>query len=234
MSSSSARLVRVLIALALALTAGCSGGGGKKATASAPAGGQLLQQSASVLRTVTSLSFTLRTSGDPNVNVKSVDANLLRNGNSKGSVQVTQLGMALQLDFVVLGKTVHFKGLTGGWQTQPLSTVASIYDPSAILDPDRGLVNLLSTATGATTRGREKVAGQDCYKVHATLTKAALARLVPGMSADAPADIWVGVTDHHLLKMEIEAPPKSGGKPGKVTVTFADYNKQFTITAPAG
>jgi lipoprotein LprG len=230
MSSSRARFACLLqIVLALAFTAGCGGGGSAKN----PAGGQLLQQAADVLRTVNSLSFTLRTTGDPQVNVKSVDAKLLRNGNSQGSVQVTELGMPIQLDFVVLGKTVHFKGLTGGWQQEPLTKVAGIYDPSAVLDPDRGLVQLLLTATGASTRGQDKVAGQNCYRVHATLAQASLARLVPGMSANAPADIWVAAADHHVLKAQVQVPSKSGGKPGAVTVAFADFGKPFPISAPA-
>ncbi|GLY88667.1 LppX_LprAFG lipoprotein [Actinoallomurus iriomotensis] len=231
MSSSRARLTGLLtVVLAIVLTAGCSGGGGK---GDGPPGGQLLQQAANVLRGVTSLSFTLRTSGDPDITVKSVDAKLLKNGNSQGSVQVTELGMPIQLDFVVIGKTAHFKGLTGGWQQEPLSKVAGIYDPSAILDPDRGLVQLLLTAKNAETKGKEKEAGQECYRVHAMLARAALSRLVPGMSADAPADIWVSVADKHVLKSEVEVPSKNGGKPGKVTITFADFGKPFPITAPA-
>jgi lipoprotein LprG len=162
-----------------------------------------------------------------------VDAKLLKKGNAQGSVQVTELGVPIQLDFVVLGQTIHFKGLTGGWQTAPLSKVAGIYDPSAVLDPDRGLVQLLLTAKNAETRGKEKVTGQECYKVHATLSRAVLARLVPGMNADAPADIWVATADKHVLKAEVEVASKGGGKPGKVTIAFADYGKPFTITAPA-
>lgn len=217
------------IVLALILATGCGGGGSDKN----PPGGQILQQAANVMRNVASLSFTLRTSGNPNVNVKSVDAKLVKNGNSQGSVQVTELGVPIQLDFVVLGQTVHFKGLTGGWQTEPLSKVSGIYDPSAVLDPDRGLVQLLLTAKDPKTSGKEKVAGQEAYKVHATLARAALARLVPGMNADAPADIWVSTADKHVLKAEVQVPSKSGGKPGKVTIAFADYGKPFTITAPA-
>lgn len=231
MSSSRARLIGLLtVVLAIVLTAGCSGGGG---SGDRPPGGPLLQQAANVLRGVTSLSFTLRTSGDPDITVKSVDAKLLKDGNSQGSVQVTELGMPIQLDFVVIGKTAHFKGLTGGWQQEPLSKVAGIYDPSAILDPDRGLVQLLLTAKNAETKGKDKVAGQECHRVHATLARAALSRLVPGMNADAPADIWVSTADKHVLKAEVEVPSKNGGKPGKVTITFADFGKPFPISAPA-
>ena len=230
MSSSRARLARLLpVVLALVLTACGGGGGGDKN----PPGGPLLQQAANVLRTVPSLSFTLRTSGDPKVNVKSVDAKLLKNGNSQGSVQVTELGMPIQLDFVVLGTTVYFKGLTGGWQKEPLSKVSGIYDPSAVLDPNRGLVQLLLTAKNPVTQGKEKVAGQEAYRVHATLAKAALGQLVPGMDADAPADIWTATTSKNVLKAVVEVPSKSGGKPGKVTIAFADFGKPFPINAPA-
>jgi lipoprotein LprG len=230
MSSTRARIASLLpIVLALALGTGCGGGGSDKN----PPGSQVLRQAAAAMRGVASLSFTLRTSGNPDVNVKSVDAKLLKNGNAQGSVQVTELGVGIQLDFVVLGTTVHFKGLTGGWQTEPLSKVSSIYDPSAVLDPNRGLVQLLQTAKGAETKGREKAAGQESYKVHATLSRDALTRLVPGMNADAPADIWVATADEHVLKAEVEVPSKDGGKPGKVITAFADYGKPFTITAPA-
>ncbi|MCO6003360.1 LppX_LprAFG lipoprotein [Actinoallomurus purpureus] len=228
MSSFRAQLA-CLVALTFALATGCGGGGSEKY----PPGGTLLQQAATATRAVTSLAFSLRTSGDPQVKAKSADAKLLRGGNAQGSVQITELGLPIQLDFVVLGKTVHLKGLTGGWQQQPLSRVAGIYDPSAVLDPDRGLVQLLTTAKNPSTKGRQKVAGQDCYRVDATLAQAPLSRLVPGVSADTPAELWIAKADHRVLKADVKVPSKNGGKPGTATVTFADFNKPFSITAPA-
>lgn len=229
MSTSRARLASVC-ALTLALTAGCGGGGSAKK----PPAGPLLQQAAATLRATTSLGFSLRAAGAPQIRVKSVDAKLLRNGNAQGSAQVTEFGLPLQLDFTVLGKTVWLKGLTGGWQREPLSKVAGIYDPSAVLDPNRGLVKLLTTATDAGTQGRDKIGGQDCYRVQATLDRASVAGLVPGITADTPADIWISTTDHRVTKAELKVPPQSGnGKPGTATITFADFDTPFAIRAPA-
>ncbi|MFL6051833.1 MAG: LppX_LprAFG lipoprotein [Actinoallomurus sp.] len=228
MSSLRAKLA-CLVALAFTVATGCGGGGSEKN----PAGGALLQQAATATRAVTSLAFSLRTSGDAQVKVDSADAKLLRNGNAQGSVKVTQLGLPIQLDFVVLGKTVHLRGFTGGWQQQPLSSVAGIYDPSAVLDPDRGLVQLLTTAKNPSTKGQEKVAGQDCYRIDATLAQAPLSRLVPGISTDTPAELWISKADHRVLKADVKVPSKNAGKPGDATVTFADFNKPFSITAPA-
>lgn len=217
-------------ALALVLVAGCSGGGGRKQ----PPAGPLLHQAAETLRTTTSLGFALRAAGVPQVTVKSAEAKLLRNGDAQGSVKVVEFGMPLQLDFTVLGKTVYLKGLTGGWQRQPLSKVTGIYDPSAVLDPDRGLARLLLTAKNAGTRGRDTVAGRDCYRVHATLDRAAVSRLVPGITADTPSDIWISVADHRVPKVELTVPPeRQGGRPGTATVTFSDFNTPFAISAPA-
>jgi lipoprotein LprG len=229
MSSLRAKLA-CLVALTSALATGCGGGGGSGKN---PPGGTLIQQAATATRAVTSLAFALRTSGHPDVKVDSADAKLLRNGDAQGSAKTTQLGLSIQLDFVVLGKTVYLRGLTGGWQQQPLSRVAGIYDPSAVLDPDRGLVPLLSTAKNATTKGRQKVAGQDCYKVDATLAKEPLSRLVPGISADTPAELSISKADHRVLKADVQVPGKNGGKPGTATVMFTDFNKPFSITAPA-
>jgi lipoprotein LprG len=223
-------LVGFPLLVGLLVAAGCSGGGSAKG----PPGGRLLSQSADVMQGVTSLSLALRTAGDVGVNVRSVDADLLRSGDSQGSVRVSELGVPVQFDFVVIGKTVHLKGLTGGWQRQPLAQVAGIYDPSAVLDPNRGIVKLLRTATGASTRGRERIAGQDAYRVHATLDRDAVARLVPGLAAATPADIWVAANGHRLLKALLTVPRKGGGDPGTATITFADFNKPFAIRAPAG
>lgn len=215
---------------ALALTAGCGGGGSAKK----PPAGPLLQQAAGTLRSTTSLGFALRAADAPQIKVKSVDAKLLRGGNAQGSAQVTEFGMPIQLDFTVLGKTVWLKGLTGGWQREPLSRVAGIYDPSAVLDPDRGLVKLLTTAKNGTTEGTDTVAGQKCYRVHATLDRTAVGGLVPGITADTPADIWISTTDHRVPKAVLTIPPQSGnGKPGTATITFTDFNTPFSITAPA-
>jgi lipoprotein LprG len=224
----SSSFTRIFVVLALAFAAGCGGGG----SAENPPGGRLLNQAADVLQSVTSLSLSLRTANDPDLNVRSVDADLLRSGDAQGSVRVSELGLPVQLDFVVVGKTAYLKGLTGGWQREPLAKIAGIYDPSAILDPNRGLVKLLRTATGASTTGREKLAGQDAYKVHATLPQAAVAGVVPGLKTATPADMWITVTGHRLLKAQLELARQGGGKPGTATVTFADFGKPFVIKAP--
>jgi lipoprotein LprG len=52
----------------------------------------------------------------------------------------------------------------------PLTLAANIYDPTALLRPDRGIPALLHTATNGVTEAEENVNGAPAYRVHATLS----------------------------------------------------------------
>jgi len=228
MSFITPRIAVVGLGAALLATAGCGGSGGKL-----PAGSDLLKQSSTAMSTVTSVSFALRTEGQPGIPVKSADGKLLKSGDAQGSMQVSQLGLSVQLDFTLVGNTVYIKGLTGGVQKLDKSAVTKQYDPSAILDPQRGVSALLAKATGAKTVGKQSVNGQDAYDVTATLPKDAAASLVPGLAKDVAGEVWISTKDHRLLKVKATIPAADGKTTGAVTVTLSDFNGKFTITPPA-
>jgi lipoprotein LprG len=110
--------------------------------------------------------------------------------------------------------------------------VAAFYDPSAILDPNRGVALLLTKATNPQTEAKDSVAGQDAYRVKATLPKDAAASLVPGLGKDVTGEVWVAASDHKLLKVKADVPAASGAGNGTVTATFSQFNVPFQITAP--
>jgi lipoprotein LprG len=213
------------VPVALVVTA-CSGGSGKL-----PAGADLLKQSSSAMASVTSVGFSLRTEGQPGIPVKSADGKLLKSGDAQGNMQISQLGLSVQLDFTLVGNTVYVKGLTGGIQKLDKSAVTKSYDPSAILDPQRGVSSLLSKAVNPQTEAKESVAGQDAYRVKATMPKDAAASIIPGLTQDVPGQAWISAKDHRLLKVKATVPGTSGNS-GSVTVTLSDFNGNFTITPP--
>jgi lipoprotein LprG len=217
----------VLVGAAL-LVSGCSSG--SSGSKSKPAG-PIMTQAATAMRAVTSLSFAITTTGNP-IKVKSATGNLLKNGNATGNVQVSELGALLQLDLTIVGDTVYVKGLTGGYQKMSRASVTSIYDPTAVLDPNRGVVPLLSTATNATTDGTQSVDGHTCDHVHATLAGAIVKNLVPGVSQNLPAWLWIDHSSHRLIKTVVTVPAKGSNKGGTVTITFSNFNTPFTITPP--
>jgi lipoprotein LprG len=221
-------MTALTLLFALATTA-CSGGSGSRAAL--PDGRQVLQQSAATMRDVRSIGFSIGTAGKPAVSFKSGDIKLLKSGDAEGTIQIEQAGQAVEMNFVLLGDTVYYKGLTGGYQKLPRMMVAQLYDPTAVLDPDRGIAKLLTSATGPTTEAREKVDGKDAYRIKATLPKDTAAALVPGITADLTGQVWVDTTDHRPLKVRMQVPATGGGS-GTVTVSLTAFDSDYKIVAP--
>ncbi|MFI6510637.1 LppX_LprAFG lipoprotein [Streptosporangium sp. NPDC050855] len=223
---------RILIAAviaALSLITACSGGGGAGATAAPlPSGTELVKKSAEAARAAKSVTFSMETEGTPPVQVKKASGRLTGTGDADGTLQVDVLGTLQEISFVLLGETVHFKGATGGFQKMSRSQLAAIYDPSAILDPDRGVVQLLGTAQNPKTQAAETLDGADVYRVTATLSKQVLATMVPGIAQNVDATLWMDRATARLIKADL---PLTGGK---VIVGFGDYDVPVEITAPAG
>jgi lipoprotein LprG len=226
--------VRVTAALSLlpALVVATACSGGADSTTSFPEGRKVLAQASAAMREVKSLGFTLDTEGSPPVSVKRGDIKLLKSGDAQGTLQITQAGQAVEITFVLVGQTVHYKGITGGYQKLPRAMVAQLYDPSALLDPERGVAKLLTTATGPKTEAREKADGKDAYRVRATLPKDVAAALVPGVTADLPGQVWVATGDHRPVKLRMEIPVAGGAGKGSVIVSLKEFNADYKIVAP--
>jgi lipoprotein LprG len=140
---------------------------------------------------------------------------------------VEQLGTNVELTFVVVGDKLWIKGPTGGYQQLPLALASTVYDPSAILDAERGIPKVLATAKDAKTEARESVDGQDTYRVAATIDGAVLASVVPGASGAVPGKLWIAVDSKLLMKATFTLDG------GSVTVVFSKFDATVNISAPA-
>ncbi|MEV5411830.1 LppX_LprAFG lipoprotein [Thermopolyspora sp. NPDC052614] len=216
----------------LCTAAACSGSGDASGTAALPAGQELLAKAAEAMKSVKTVGFTITTEGKPPVQVRSADGELTREGDAKGKIQIEILGALQELEFVLVGDNVHFKGPTGGYQKMTREQLAQVYDPSAILDPDRGVAKLLSSAANPKTEAEEKVGSADAYRIALSLSQEALAPLVPGIQQGSDGQVWVDKAAGRLLKASL--PLGQGDASGTVVVTFADYDAPVTITAPTG
>lgn len=221
----------VLTLAALTAATACSGG---DSAGPLPDARKTLQEASTAMAGVTSVGFTLKTEGQPSVSVKSGDIELLKSGDAQGTLQVTQLGQAVEMNFVLLGETVYYKGVTGGYQRLPRSMVTALYDPSAVLDPNRGIAKLLATATEPKTEKREKVDGKDTYKIKAGLPRDVATALVPGVTEALPGHVWIGTADHRPVRVRLEIPGAAGagGSGGAMIVSFTEFNAAYKIVKP--
>lgn len=224
------RILFVTLALTTAFATSCSSGDSDGG--SLPDGAGLLKEAASSTANVTSAHFTLTVNGEiKDLPVKKAEGDLTREGGkggaAKGTVSMELMGSLFEGDFVLVDDSLFIKGPTGGWQKLPASLVRSLYDPAAILDPDRGVANVLSSAQNVKTEGTEDIDGVATYRVTSKVAKDVVVNLVPGVSSDVDVTFWVRQDDGH---QPVKASVQMGGP--TVDVTLTDIDKQVSITAP--
>lgn len=213
----------LLVLLITLLLAGCTGGGDDL-----PTGGELLTRSADAMAAVTTARFALGVEGTlAGFPVQGAQAQLTREGDAKGTVTLEQRGQVSELQFVLTGGSLYLQGPTGGFQKLPAALASSVYDPSAILDPQRGIPALLRRGTGATTEAREQVGEVDAYRVRATFPAAALGGLVPGVAADTAGLVWIGVENSRLVQARFQLPEATA------TVRLSDFDAPADIAPPS-
>jgi lipoprotein LprG len=218
---------------AVLLLAGCTKSSGGQSTAQLPEATQLLVASATAMRDVKTAHFTLDVQGKiADITVHHAEGSLTREGNAKGTATVEQFGATVEAEFVIVDKKVYVKGPTGGFQQVPASLAASVYDPSAILDPSRGVAKLLAGIKDPRTEAKESVGGQDAYRVAFTPAPGALDALVPGIGDHATGKLWLAVESKRVLKGEFTVPASGSDKGGTITITFSSYDAPVTISAP--
>lgn len=226
------RILTVLLFVAALITAGCTSDEQQLPDAAA-----LLRDSAEATSTITSTHFTLAVKGEvPGLAVRNVDGDLTREGGAagaaKGTATLNLAGQLIEGDFVLIDETLYLKGPTGGFQEIPAALITNVYDPSAVLDPERGLAKLLRSVKDAKTEGTEEVAGTPAYKITGTVTKDVIASLVPGINSDVKVTLWLAQEGKHLpVKATAELPAREG-EPPTVEVTLSDVNKAVSVTAP--
>ena len=226
-------VIALLIAF-VALTSCTDKKGSNQAAGDLPAGDALLKDSAAAMRDIKTAKFLITADGAvAGLNLKRAEGTLTKEGNAEGTAQVEQAGVPLELKFVVFGDKIYIKGATGGYQAFPLSLAATVYDPSAILDPNRGIAKVLSTAAEGKTEAKEQVDGKDTWRVAAKISANDLVAIVPGVTGAIPSKLWISTSDKRLLKATFTVPDVGDTKGGTVTVTFKEFDAPANISAPA-
>jgi lipoprotein LprG len=155
-----------------------------------------------------------------------------RGGSASGTVDLEEAGQLVEFDVVFVSGTVYLKGPTGPFQSVPSELAGTIYDPTDLLDPSKGLARLLATARRARTIGRDEVDGTEAFRLRATLEGGVLGPLVPNpVPPKVEATLWIGSDEPHLLKTETTLPGR-GGTTTDLTLTISDFDVPVEITPP--
>jgi lipoprotein LprG len=226
------RALAALTIFGIALT-GCTKKSTENDAGQLPAGSQLMSEGDKAMSDVKSAHFVIGVDGAINgLPLSKAEGDLTREGNAKGTATIDQGGLKMEAAFVIVGQKLYLKLATGGYQELPLAVAASVYDPSAILDPERGAAKLLRTAKNPKTEAKEQVDGKDTYKVSFEPDTSALAALIPTTASGVTGVVWLDATTKRIAKAEFTIPQSGAASKGVVTVTFSNYDAPVTISAP--
>jgi lipoprotein LprG len=231
-------LRRVLLGmLAVVAVAGCTEKSASPASGGNQDAGALLRDSAAATMNIKSAHFTLKVNGAvPGLSVHSAQGDLTKEGGpsgaARGTVNMELLGNLFEGEFVLVDDTIYIKGPTGPYQQLPASLIANLYDPSAILNPDKGISKVLASVQNPKVDGTETVDGHSTVKVSGRAAKDVVSSIVPGVSSDVDITFWIREDNKQPVKAEARL-PGTDGKPASVEVTLSDVDKPVTITKPA-
>jgi len=230
------RLLAVLasLTLATALIAGCSFSSSKSG-GPLPDGTTLVKQSTDATKNLKSAHLVLTVTGKiPGLPVRNLTGDLTTSPSTaaQGNAQITYLGQDISADFVVVGGDLYTNALNPADKTMTdVGPASQVYDPSAILNPDTGLPNVLANFTDAKAEGRDQISGQTTVRISGNVSADAVNKIASSFKATkpVPATVWIVESgDHQLAQVNLQ---HSQGN--NVQMTLSNWNQPVQITTPA-
>ena len=224
-------ILLVLLVLLVAVS-GCSGSSGTptpaSTTAPPPTASEILAASATAMAEVTSAAFSLTVDGQlPSVTVQSAKGVLNADGDAQGTAAIVQFGQLIEVEFVLAGGQLYIKGVTGGFTQVPASLAGSVYDPSAILDPTRGVAKVISSVQSPTIAGSKG----DSWLISGSVPADVAAGLVPGITDDVTGLFTISKGSSELTSADLTLDGVDG-KPATVKVELSAFNEPVSISPP--
>lgn len=212
------------------LIAGCSSS--EKSSESLPDAATLLKESNTNTRDLQSVHLELAVGGQfENFPIKTLSGDLTQAPAvaAQGNAKLTFQGSDVDAKFVVSDANL-FVALAGD-SFIDMGPAADVYDISAILNPDKGLANVIANFSDPKSESTETINGIETVKVTGQVSADAVNAIAPSIEAKepSPGTAWIEKDgDHKLVQVKLE--PSAGNT---VQMTLSDWNKPVTVTKPA-
>ena len=205
------RLLAIFAALfaAIALLVGCSKS--DNSSKDLPDAATLLKESNQTTKAQSSVHLRLAVQGEiKELPIESLEGDLTNAPAvaAQGKANILFLGQKLEgVDFVVADGNLY-GAITAGGSFQDFGPAADIYDVSAILNPDKGLANILANFSDPKADGRETLNGVETVRLTGTVSPDAVNKIAPQIAATGPvpSTAWIREDgDHSLVQAKLDS-----------------------------
>jgi len=226
-------LLALSIAAALALTA-CSGGSQSSSTVDAQ---KVVADAVTAMQALTSFHFVYEVAKPQNaapaegLEIAKIEGDVTADGKMKAAIDLLQNGVPLQVNFVALGDVHYIQDPTSQiWQGVPAAM-----SPVGKIDLNTGAIQILQKIDNLEYVDTQDLDGTKTDHLKGTVAPAEVASVVGSVSATEPfaGDIWIGVDDHLVRRIQIVGAATSSEDPKTVrTIDLSAFNQPVTIEAP--
>jgi len=224
-----ARTTVLTLALLLAPVTACSSEPEESA-------GDLLQQARTTLDDTPTAHFVLDSTGAPATGTTLVggEGDIARPASFSGTLNVTALGGAIDVDVVSVDGTVYAQLPFGSGFSVVDPAQFGVGDPGALLDPDTGISQLLTGATGAELGEEKRVDGEVVREVTASIPGDLVEQVLTSKDPTQPvqARMSIATDSGQLRRVELTGPFFTADADGTYTVALSDFGADVEITAP--
>jgi hypothetical protein len=152
-------------------------------------------------------------------------------GNMQATIDVTQSGIPLTLDFVQVGDTQHLQNpLSQQWETIPMES-----SPVGRLSLGAGTVQILQKITDAQYVGEDSKGGVKCYRITGNVAAEDVKAIAGAVDTTDtfPTDLWIGISDSYVYEVDIHGPATPDEPEGTWrSIVLSNLNVYVDIKAP--
>lgn len=210
--------------------AGCGGGSSDESP------GDLLSRAKVTLDDASSAHFVLTSDGatGDGSSLLGGEGDIARPASFSGTLQVQALGSSVDVQVVSVDGTVYAQlPLTSGFSVVDPATIG-VGDPGALLDPETGISQLLTSTEDPRLGEESRVDGEVVRQVSGTLPGQLVADLLTSEdpAQDVVAVYSVATDSGQLRQVQLTGPFFSADADGSYMIVLSDYGADVSITAP--
>jgi lipoprotein LprG len=209
-------------AAALLALAACTG-------VESPPADDVLPDAAQAMAEVANVHFSVTVEGEgevPGLDIFSATGTVTADGSAEGDAVVSLSSAGRSVEYVIIGDDAYVRAPSGVFEQVEVGGDELPFDPTVILDPNRGIASLLAADPWTEPRETDVVDGTEAYCYKMSFDGAAFTAFLPAAGDWNNATLWFDTQTLRVMRAEFSRGDQT------ITLKLSDYDADVTIEHP--